>query len=99
MPDDDQKLHYERVPLLRHKADASAQGVKVPLDIIDRLGAGDRVAGICVLAYVFGVSPLHGAVIDGKTLATLGDSDEETGRRVLQKFIAGIRAKGRHATT
>jgi hypothetical protein len=82
------EVHYERVPL---KAKASKQDVKVPLDVIDRLGGGDRVAGIVVLADTLGIHPLHGGMVDTETLTRLGDGDEKTGERILKKFVANVR--------
>jgi hypothetical protein len=89
------EVYYERVPL---KAKASKQGVKVPTDVIDALGAGDRVHGIAVMADTLGIHVLHGGMVDAEALTKLGDGAVKTGERVVRKFISAIRAKGRHAT-
>jgi hypothetical protein len=89
MPDDDQKLSYERIPL-RRKADAPARGVKVPNDVIRKLGTDD-VPGACILADVLHMHPLHGGVVGVETLAALGDGDVKVGKAVLRSFITHVR--------
>jgi hypothetical protein len=87
------EVYYERIPM-RHERKGS---FKIPLDVIDKLGGGERYIGAAILADVFGVHPLHGAVLDAEALARLGDGDVKAGARVLRKFIANIRQQQRKA--
>jgi hypothetical protein len=75
------KVTYERV----------TRGYRVPNDVIDALGGNDRALGACVMADIFNVHFLHAGVLDHEALARLGDGDPKIGKRVLQKFITGIR--------
>jgi hypothetical protein len=80
-------VRYERVALKGQPA----QGVKVPTDVIDRLGGGDRILGIAVLADTLKIHVLHGGIVDAGRLAAIGDGDRKIGERVLRSFIAHVR--------
>lgn len=105
--DSDGILRYERVPLKAHnKADGggveyqrpiyggSLKGAfKLPHNAIRALGNGDPEAGLAVADQMFGHHIALGrGTVHPDVVRHLGDGDLVAGRRVLQKFVATLRA-------
>jgi hypothetical protein len=69
------------------------QPFKIPDDVLKKLGRGDLAAGFASVCETLACHPMAGRFgeIPAEIVASLGDGDAITRRKVLQKFVATVR--------
>ena len=92
------KLHYSPVPVRGMPAPGS---FRIPRDVFEALGDGDLKFGGAVAHAMFGIEddPEDPTVIHPHAVRIIGNGNINTGRRVLEKFVARVRQQSRDGVT
>jgi hypothetical protein len=88
------KLHFSPIPV---RGMAPPGSFRISKDVIAALGDGDLKVGGAVVHSMFGIedSPDDPTIIHGDAVRIIGGGNINTGRRVLEKFVAQVRRQSR----
>jgi hypothetical protein len=88
------KLHYNMPPVRGMMPRGS---FRIPKDVIAQLGGDDLQTGGFIVHQMFGVedSPDDPTIVHGDAVRIIGGGNINTGRRVLEKFVAMLRRQSR----
>jgi hypothetical protein len=98
-PSEDNRLTYERVPIVPlRKADTPVQPFTIPADALRKLGGDSIALGHAVLHDLLGTHVMSGPLgtIPPDAVKAVGNGDPITGRKVLNKLVAIVRRQRRH---